>query len=218
MHMWRVVVYVSIHLKRLPVDYPLPMEPTFFESPILFRKWLERNHERKSELLVGYYKKDSGRASLTWPESVDQALCFGWIDGVRRRIDDERYSIRFTPRKRDSNWSAINIRRATELTASGLMRPAGQRAFAQRREDKSRIYAYENAPQTLGALDEKRFRVNRKAWRYFSDQPPSYRRVAIHWVVSAKREETKTRRLNTLIDDSAKGRRLGAYTLESKKK
>ena len=204
--------------QALWLHYPLPMEPTFFPSPILFRKWLERNHERKSELLVGYYTKDSGRASLTWPESVDQALCFGWIDGVRRRIDAERYSIRFTPRKRDSNWSAINIRRVAELTAQGLMRPAGMQAFEQRREEKSRVYAYENAPQTLGAPDEKRFRANRKAWRYFSDQPPSYRRVAIHWVVSAKREETRTRRLNTLIDDSAKGRRLGAYTLESKKK
>jgi uncharacterized protein YdeI (YjbR/CyaY-like superfamily) len=122
------------------------MKPAFFESPSAFRQWLERNHDTASELLVGFYKRDSGRPSMTWPESVDQALCFGWIDGVRRRIDDVSYSIRFTPRRRRSVWSAINIGRATELGKLGLMQPAGSRAFEGRNADKSRIYAYENAP------------------------------------------------------------------------
>jgi uncharacterized protein YdeI (YjbR/CyaY-like superfamily) len=193
------------------------MKPTFFESPAAFREWLEKNHDKASELLVGFYKRDSGRPSITWPESVDQALCFGWIDGVRRRIDDVSYSIRFTPRKRGSNWSAINIGRATELTKLGLIRPAGTQAFEQRRDDRSRIYAYENAPRTLSRTDEKRFRSNRKAWKYFNDQPPSYSRVAIYWVMSAKKEETRARRLATLIDDSAHGRRLGAVTLKPRK-
>jgi uncharacterized protein YdeI (YjbR/CyaY-like superfamily) len=190
------------------------MTPTFFETPAAFRQWLEKNHDKASELPFGFYKKDCGRPSITWPESVDQALCFGWIDGVRRRIDEESYSIRFTPRKRRSIWSAINIGRATELTKLGLMRPAGAKAFELRRDDKSRIYAYENAPRTLPPAEEKRFRSNKKAWKYFNDQPPSYRRVAIYWVLSAKKEETRERRLATLIDDSAHGKRLGIYTLK----
>jgi uncharacterized protein YdeI (YjbR/CyaY-like superfamily) len=194
------------------------MEPTFFASPAAFRKWLARNHDRATELLVGFYKKDSGTPSITWPESVDQALCFGWIDGVRRRIDDVRYSIRFTPRKRISNWSAINIARVAELTALGLMEPAGLRAFAQRREDKSAIYSYENAVRTLSPADEKTFRARRKAWEFFNAQPPSYRRVAIYWISSAKKEETRARRLATLIEDSANERRLGIVTLKPKPK
>lgn len=193
------------------------MKPAFFESPSAFRQWLERNHDTASELLVGFYKRDSGRPSMTWPESVDQALCFGWIDGVRRRIDDVSYSIRFTPRRRRSVWSAINIGRATELGKLGLMQPAGSRAFEGRNDDKSRIYAYENAPRTLAPAEEKRFRSNKKAWKYFNDQPPSYRRVAIYWVMSAKKEETHARRLAILIDDSAHERRLGIVTLKPRK-
>ena len=192
------------------------MDPTFFASPAAFRKWLEKHHGKATELLVGFYKKDSGRPSITWPESVDQALCFGWIDGVRRRIDDVSYSIRFTPRKSISTWSAINIGRVAELTKLGLMQPAGLRAYAQRREDKSAIYAYENAVRTLAPADEKRFRANRKAWAYFTAQAPSYRRVCIYWVTSAKKDETRERRLATLIDDSAHGRRVGAVTLTKK--
>jgi len=149
----------------------------------------------------------------TWPESVDQALCLGWIDGVRKRIDDESYSIRFTPRKRASNWSTVNIGRVSELTRLGLMQPAGLEAFAQRSEAKSGIYAYENAPRSLNPQDEKLFRTNSEAWKYFSAQPPSYRRVAIYWVISAKKEETRARRLATLISDSAQGRRIGVAQL-----
>lgn len=193
------------------------MNPTFFPTPDRFRKWLAKNHHRASELLVGFYKKGSGIPSITWPESVDQALCFGWIDGVRRRIDDASYSIRFTPRKQKSTWSAINIGRVAELSRLGLLQPAGLRAFEQRSEENSGIYAYENAPRNFSAEAEKHFRKNRKAWQYFNEQPPSYRRVAIHWVTSAKREETRARRLATLIQDSAAGRRLGVTTLQPKK-
>ncbi|HEX9460088.1 MAG TPA: YdeI/OmpD-associated family protein [Thermoanaerobaculia bacterium] len=193
------------------------MTPMFFPTPAAFRKWLETNHASATELLVGFYKKDSGKPSITWPESVDQALCFGWIDGVRRRIDDVSYSIRFTPRKQISNWSAINIARVAELTRLGLMRPAGLRAFEQRREDKSAIYAYENAVRTLDPADEKTFRANRKAWQFFNAQAPSYRRVCIYWVTSAKKEETRARRLATLISDSANGERVGVVTLKPKK-
>jgi len=192
------------------------MEPTFFPTPAAFRKWLETNHASATELLVGFYKRGSGKPSITWPESVDQALCFGWIDGVRRRIDDVRYSIRFTPRKQISNWSAINIARVAELTKLGLMRPAGLRAFEQRREDKSAIYSYENAVRTLDPSDEKTFRANRKAWQFFNAQAPSYRRVCIYWVTSAKKEETRARRLATLINDSANGERVGVVTLKPK--
>ena len=190
------------------------MEPTFFPTPAAFRKWLETNHASATELLVGFYKRGSGKPSITWPESVDQALCFGWIDGVRRRIDDVSYSIRFTPRKQISNWSAINIARVAELTKLGLMRPAGLRAFEQRREDKSAIYSYENAVRTLDPSDEKTFRANRKAWQFFNAQAPSYRRVCIYWVTSAKKEETRARRLATLINDSANGERVGVVTLK----
>jgi uncharacterized protein YdeI (YjbR/CyaY-like superfamily) len=192
------------------------MLPTFFATPADFRQWLEKHHAEESELLVGCYKKDSGKPSITWPESVDQALCFGWIDGVRRRIDDVSYSIRFTPRKAVSNWSAINIARVAELTKLGVMAPAGLRAFEKRREDKSAIYAYENKVRTLAPADEKRFRANKKAWAFFTTQAPSYQRVAIYWVTSAKREETRERRLATLIEDSANGRRLGVATLTPK--
>ena len=186
------------------------MTPHFFATPADFRKWLAKNHSSSSELLVGFYKKDSGKPSITWPESVDQALCFGWIDGVRRRIDD------VTPRKKSSTWSAINIARVAELTKLGLMQPVGLRAFEQRREEKSAIYAYENAVRTLDAADEKSFRKNKKAWDFFNAQPPGYRRLCIYWVTSAKKEETRARRLATLIDDSANGRRLGVVTLKKK--
>lgn len=194
----------------------LAMKPRFFRTPSAFRKWLEKNHDAKTELLVGFWKKGTGRPSMTWPESVDEALSFGWIDGIRRRIDDESYSIRFTPRKRGSTWSAINIRRVAELRELGRMHPAGERAFEARTEQNSRIYSYEKKPASLDPELEKRFRANREAWTYFSSQPPGYRRVAIHWVMSAKRESTRERRLATLIDDSAHGRRIQAYTLEKR--
>src|SRR5258708_807925 len=185
--------------------------PTFFASPSAFRVWLEKHHDHASELLVGFYKKGSGIPSMTWPESVDQALAYGWIDGVRKGIDDVSYTIRFTPRRPGSIWSAINIRRVAELKKLGLMRPAGVQAFERRSDAKSSIYSYENAPRTLDPIDEKKFRARKKAWEYFSNQAPSYQRVAIYWVMSARKAETRARRLAALIEDSANGKRLDAY-------
>jgi len=192
----------------------MTVQPHFFKTPADFRKWLTKNHTSATELLVGFYKKDSGKPSITWPESVDEALSFGWIDGVRRRIDDVSYSIRFTPRKKSSTWSAINIARVAELTKLGRMQPAGLRAFEHRREEKSAIYSYENEVRTLSADDEKKFRANKKAWDFFNAQPPGYRRLSIYWITSAKKEETRARRLATLIEDSANARRLGVVTLK----
>ena len=185
------------------------MEATTFERPEDFRRWLEQHHDSERELWVGYFKKASGRASMTWPESVDEALCFGWIDGIRKRIDDERYMIRFTPRRAGSIWSAVNIRRVAALTAEGRMRPAGQTAFEARREDRSGIYSYEQRDQAVfPAAFEKRFRAEKAAWQWFEAQPKGYRQNTIRWVMTAKREETRERRLATLIEDSAAGRRI----------
>jgi len=189
---------------------------TFFATPEKFRAWLEKNHETATELLVGFYKRGSARPSITWPESVDEALSFGWIDGVRKRIDDESYTIRFTPRRASSIWSANNIRRVEELTKLGRMRPAGIRAFERRSEKRSAIYSFENAPRTLPPEFEKRFRSNRKAWRWFNEEPPWYRRVAIYWVTSAKREETRQRRLAQLITDSEQQRRIRPVAISAR--
>ncbi|HYW42518.1 MAG TPA: YdeI/OmpD-associated family protein [Bryobacteraceae bacterium] len=189
------------------------MSPTFFATPAAFRAWLEENHERASELLVGFYKKDSLEPSITWPESVDQALCFGWIDGVRKRIDDVSYTIRFTPRKSSGIWSAVNIKRAGELSRLGLMRPAGLEAFGRRDEKKSAVYSYEqrNSARFPDAL-ESRFRANKKAWDFFRSQAPSYQRTVTYWVVSAKRDETRLRRLAKLIEDSQQRKRIDLMT------
>ncbi len=195
-----------------------PVEPTYFATPAEFRAWLEEHHAEEPELLVGFHKKGSGRPSMTWPESVDQALSFGWIDGVRRSLGEHSYTIRFTPRKARSTWSAVNIKRAEELIAEGLMRPAGLAAFERRSDDRSRIYAYERrAEAKFDAAAEKEFRANRKAWDFFADQAPWYRRNATHWVTSAKREETRRRRLTQLIEDSAAGRRLKHLTPPGKR-
>jgi uncharacterized protein YdeI (YjbR/CyaY-like superfamily) len=189
------------------------VEPTFFATPDEFRAWLQEHHATASELLVGFHKKGSGRPSITWPQSVDQALCFGWIDGVRRRIDDTSYSIRFTPRKARSTWSAVNVRRVAELTAAGLMHPAGVAAFERRSDDKTAIYSYEQRKAAkLEPEQERRFKADAKAWAWFQAQAPSYRRTAIHWVISAKREETRQRRLERLISDSAAARPIPPLT------
>ena len=189
------------------------MQPTFFPIRSEFRAWLERHHDNSQELLVGYYKKGSGKPSMTWPESVDEALCYGWIDGVRKGVDDERYTIRFTPRKPGSIWSAANIKRARELIQLGLMSPAGLKAFEARREDRSAIYSYEQRrPATLDEAYERQFRRNKKAWEFLQSSPPSYQKAAIHWVMTAKQEETRKRRLATLIDDSAHGRTVRPLT------
>jgi uncharacterized protein YdeI (YjbR/CyaY-like superfamily) len=185
------------------------VKPTFFETPADFRAWLEKHHARADELLVGFYKKKSGKPSITWPESVDQALCFGWIDGVRRRIDDISYSIRFTPRRRGSIWSNVNTRRVAELVKEKRMRPAGMKAFEARDPMTTGIYAFERETATLPAEFEQVFRANAKAWKFWEAQPPGYKRLAAYFVTSAKQDETRRRRMDVLIRDSAKGRRLG---------
>jgi uncharacterized protein YdeI (YjbR/CyaY-like superfamily) len=171
-----------------------------------FRAWLEANHDSATELEVLFYKKASGKPSMTWSESVDQALCFGWIDGVRRGRDDESYTIRFTPRKPGSNWSRINVEKVAKLTEAGLMHPAGIAAFERRTDDRTGVYSFENEAAELPAEYEARLRANRAAADYFDSRPPWYRRTAIHLVMSAKREETRERRLEQLIEDSAAGR------------
>ena len=184
------------------------MGPTFYATPAEWRAWLHAHHADEREHWVGFYKRGSGRPSITWPEAVDQALCFGWIDGVRKSVDGERYMIRFTPRKRGSRWSTVNVARVRELTAAGLMRPAGVAAFEARTEVGT--YSYEE--RDAAAFDqerERRLRENAAAWAYFRAQPPWYRRTATHWVMSAKREETRDRRLARLIEDSAQGRPIG---------
>ena len=175
------------------------MAITFFETQAKFRKWLEKHHKKKTELLVGFYKVGSNKPSITWSESVDQALCFGWIDGVRKSIDKESYTIRFTPRKPTSIWSAINIRKVKELSESGLMTPAGKKAFDLRTESKSRVYSHENEAGKLDRSFERQFKSNKVAWDFFNDQAPSYRKVMIHWITTAKQEKTKLSRLEKTI-------------------
>jgi uncharacterized protein YdeI (YjbR/CyaY-like superfamily) len=181
----------------------------FFKTPAAFRKWLEKNHERKKELVVGFYKRGTGKPSITWPESVDEALCCGWIDGIRKRIDDESYTIRFTPRKPRSTWSTININRVKELTSHGKMSAAGLKAFEKRDEKSSAIYSYEREASQLSPEFLKKFRAKKGAWKYFMATPPWYQRTAIHWVTSAKKEETKLSRLERLIESSSKAEFIG---------
>ena len=183
------------------------MEPTFFPAQLDFRNWLEKNHQSETELLVGFYKVGSGKISMTWSESVDQALCFGWIDGVRRSIDQDSYSIRFTPRKSTSIWSNVNIKKVEELKKQGLMMEAGIKGFDKRKESKSGIYAFEN-PIGLSEEFEKKFKANEKAWNFFRSMAPSYQKTAIHIVMSAKQEKTRISRLETLIKDSEEGLKL----------
>lgn len=178
------------------------MTPKFFETPDDFRKWLEMNHATETELIVGYYKVASGKPSITWPESVDQALCFGWIDGVRRSVDNESYCIRFTPRRSNSIWSAVNIKKVEELTKAGLMQEAGLKAYSLLSENKSKIYSYEKAPEELDTKSEKLFKKNKKAWDFFIQQAPSYKKVMIHWIMNAKQEKTRLSRLEKTIEAS----------------
>ncbi len=195
------------------------MRSRFFATPSEFRAWLEKHHATARELLVGFHKKGSGIPSITWPEAVDEALSFGWVDSVRRSIDDVSYTNRFTPRTGRSTWSARNIERANELIAQGRMSPAGRKAFEARRDDRSAIYSYEQRGQAkLGREFERQFRSNTKAWEFFQARPPGYRTTATYWVVSAKREETRRRRLGTLIDDSAHGRTVRPLTSPAKRR
>lgn len=184
------------------------MKIKFFKSAAEFRQWLEANHTCVGELWVGFYKKDSGKGGITYTEALDEALCFGWIDGLKKRVDALSYTHRFTPRKPKSNWSRANIRRVEQLKSSGRMRPAGLKAFAARQPAKSGVYSFENAPRELGPAEERQFRADETAWSFFQRQPPGYRRIAMWWVASAKRQETRARRLAQLIEDSHAQRRI----------
>ncbi|MBC7366379.1 MAG: YdeI/OmpD-associated family protein [Undibacterium sp.] len=184
------------------------MKPIFFKTPADFGKWLAKHGRLKTELLVGLHKLDSGRPSITWPQSVDEALCSGWIDGVRKRIDEFSYTVRFTPRKTTGIWSAINIARVQALTDLGRMQPGGLKAFAARVEHKSRIYSYEQKTGGLDPASEAKFKADGAAWTFFQAQPPGYRKLAAWRVSSAKQETTRTRRLAQLIATSAAGKRL----------
>lgn len=181
------------------------MTPVFFAKQSDFRKWLEENHEKETELFVGFYKVGSGAPSMTWSQSVDEALCFGWIDGVRSSIDKDSYQIRFTRRKPASIWSAVNIKKMEELIRQGLMQPAGLAIFEKRMESKSKVYSHERGEVKFAQHFIEQFKANKKAWDYFQSLAPSYKKLSTHWVMSAKQEATRLKRLNELIADSEAG-------------
>ena len=191
------------------------MEPKFFTSQEKFRQWLEKNHDRANELLLGFHKKDSGKKSVTYPQALDEALCFGWIDGVRKSLDEKSYTIRFTPRKPRSIWSNVNVGHVERLKKEGRMAEPGLKAYALRDPKRTGIYAFENEPREFSPEFEKKFRANKRAWEFFQSEPPSIRKVCISWVMTAKKEETRVRRLDQLIDRAAQGIRSGV--LASKK-
>lgn len=180
----------------------------FFKTQSELRTWFITHHESLNEAWIGFYKRDSGKQSITWPESVEEALCFGWIDGVRKSIDENRYKIRFTPRKKESIWSQINLRKMEELIAKKLLYPAGLKAYSERNAEKVKRYSFEQENHTLDSASEKKFKTKRKAWENFSAMPPSYRKPAIWWVISAKREETRKSRLEILISCSQQNERI----------
>lgn len=183
------------------------MEPHFFKDAQDFRKWLSNNHNKASEKIVGLYKKGSGKANMSWPELVDEVLCFGWIDGKGKSIDEARWCIRVTPRKADSIWSAVNIKKIDVLTKAGLMQPEGLAAFAKRKESKSAIYSHETEAKFLTPEMETIFKANQKAWEFFNAQPPGYKKTVIHVIMTAKQEKTKMSRLESVIADSATSKR-----------
>jgi uncharacterized protein YdeI (YjbR/CyaY-like superfamily) len=187
------------------------MKPIFFKTPAAFRAWLARNHAKAAELLVGFYKKDSGKPSITWPESVDQALCFGWIDGVRKSVDDVSYTIRFSPRRAGSIWSGVNIKRAEALIEQGLMQPAGLEAFRARKEYKSGVYSYEQRSVDLPEEYARLVKKNAAAWRYLQAESAYYRKAIFWWIVCAKKEETRLKRVDQLVSYSAKGERIPGF-------
>lgn len=184
------------------------MKATFFATPAAFRAWLKKHHQTADELVVGFYRKDSGKPTITWSEAVDEALCFGWIDGIRKKVNDEAYSNRFTPRRPRSNWSAINIAKIAQLTGEGRMHAAGIAAFEKRSEARSRIYTYEQQEAVFEPALLRKFKANKTAWRFFSAQPPYYRKLMTRMITSAKQEATRLRRLDKLMAACESGRRL----------
>jgi len=194
------------------------MTPTFFRTPSEFRKWLVKHRATADELLVGYYKKGSGRPSITWPQSVDEALCFGWIDSVRKSIDEVSYAIRFTRRKPGSIWSSVNIDRAEALIKQGQMQPSGLKAYEARRENKSGIYSYEQRTVELEEPYDRLLEKNKAAWSFFQTQPASYRKAVSWWIISARKEETRLKRLEKLTAYSVQGQRLPELTSRKPRK
>jgi uncharacterized protein YdeI (YjbR/CyaY-like superfamily) len=191
----------------------------FFKTPADFRKWLEKNHAKKNEQWVGFHKTGSGKKSITWPESVDQALCFGWIDGLRKGIDEESYKIRFTPRKKSSIWSAVNLKKVDELKKAGLMQEAGLKIFNERNEKNAEKYSFEQKDEIKFLPSyEKKFKANKAAWKWFSASAPSYKKAAMWWVMQAKQEATQLKRLETLIADAANGERIKEMRVRKFKK
>lgn len=184
------------------------MQPVFFKTTEVFRKWLAKHHATEKELWVGYYKVHTGKKSMTWSESVDVALCFGWIDGIRRSIDEESYTNRFTPRNPKSNWSEVNLKKVARLIKAGLMQPAGLAAFEQRSKERSGQYSYENKPEKLPIKYSRIFRANKVAWNFFGSQSSSYQRTIMYWILSAKKEETQLSRLQKVIKASESGKKL----------
>jgi uncharacterized protein YdeI (YjbR/CyaY-like superfamily) len=190
-------------------------KPTYFATEADFRGWLEANHKIAPELLVGFWKKNSDKASIDWPQARDQALCFGWIDGIRRSLGDEAYTIRFTPRRKGSIWSKVNVERFNALSTAGQMMPEGVRAYEENKH-KSGLYSYENERKELTPAEQRLFSANKAAWADWDKRPPGYRKTVLHWVTSAKRAETRAKRLAQLIDDSAAGRRIAQYDWQKK--
>ncbi len=189
-----------------------PHDITHFDSPDAFRAWLDEHHDTRDVLWVGFWKKATGRPSLTWEESVDVALCYGWIDGLRKRVDDEAYTIRFTPRREGSTWSLRNLERYAAMEAQGLVAEAGRAAFQRRTEDNTGLYSFEQEePPSLPEEYEARLRADARAWADWEERPPGYRRRVAHWVMSAKRESTRERRLAALVQDSAAGRKVKPF-------
>jgi uncharacterized protein YdeI (YjbR/CyaY-like superfamily) len=191
------------------------VKPAYFQTDADFRRWLEANHQTAPELVVGFWKKSSGKPSIDWPQARDQALCFGWIDGIRKSLGEDAYTIRFTPRRKGSIWSRINVERFDALKAAGLMTAAGERAYEENKH-KSGLYAYEKPLTALTAGEEVLFRKNKAAWADWEKRPPSYRKSALHWITAAKRSETRAKRLKELIGVSAEGRRLPQYDWQKK--
>jgi uncharacterized protein YdeI (YjbR/CyaY-like superfamily) len=184
------------------------MTPVFFKNQAEFGKWLKANHKKETELIVGFHKKDSGKHNMSWSDSVDEALCYGWIDSTRWSVNEESYSIRFTPRKKTSIWSAVNIAKVKVLSEKGLMMPAGIEAFNKRKEEKSKVYSFENGNKEFSPALDKEFKKHKAARDFFLKQAPSYRKMIVHWVMSAKREETRFARLEKMIKHSEEGKRV----------
>ncbi len=187
------------------------MKITYFKTQTEFRKWLEKNHAKLSELWVGFHKKSTLKQSITYPEALDEALCYGWIDGVRKNVNETSYTIRFTPRKKQSHWSGVNVKRFNELLELKLIRPAGLKAFQDSDIKKSLKYAEERKSVKLESRYEKQFKSDKKAWEFFNAQPPGYQRICVFWIMSAKQEETRKRRLSLLMNYSQNQKRLETF-------